>query len=387
MTSRRWPTTAASSTAAARSASRASSRSATGTRRTPASAAARSTSGIRASRARTTRTRPRSAKVADLSVFGAKGSAHRVRPGLQVRARHGRHGARPGVHQGPPVHVRPVLPVLGRRAGQGHRPEARPGLRPAARYKGEQRLSRFTYDETTKTFVPGSEKVIFRYMTQVYNCCHNGAGMDLDSKGNLYFTTGDNARTATAAGQEPSNNNTAATPTRTRSTRIPCPGHGADDALRRRTPTRTVPAATGHTPCAAALAITDRPDRRPGSLAAAATRATATRARPRATRTPTRARSSGSSRWPNPGDHARASARRTRSRAPTPRTARTCSRPTARPVLRRQGQAGDLRDGRAQHLHDPHRQEDRHDHRRVGRPRPGHQEPDVGPGQDRERRR
>ena len=44
-------------------------------------------------------------------------------------------------------------------------------------YKGEKRISRFTYDDTTKTFVPGSEKVIFSYTTPVYNCCHNGAGM------------------------------------------------------------------------------------------------------------------------------------------------------------------------------------------------------------------
>ena len=31
-------------------------------------------------------------------------------------------------------------------------------------YKGEKRISRFTYDDATKTFVPGSEKVIFSYI-------------------------------------------------------------------------------------------------------------------------------------------------------------------------------------------------------------------------------
>ena len=67
----------------------------------------------------------------------------------------------------------------------------------AAAYKGEKRLSRFTYDEATKTFVPGSEKVIFSYVSPVYNCCHNGAGMAWDSKGNLYITNGDNAPNGT----------------------------------------------------------------------------------------------------------------------------------------------------------------------------------------------
>ena len=57
---------------------------------------------------------------------------------------------------------------------------------------GEKRLSRFTYDDATHTLVPGSEKVIFSYMQSVFNCCHEGAGMAFDSKGNLYITNGDN---------------------------------------------------------------------------------------------------------------------------------------------------------------------------------------------------
>ena len=95
-------------------------------------------------------------------------------------------------------------------------------------YKGEKRLSRFTYDEATKTFVPGSEKVIFSYVSPVYNCCHNGAGMAWDSKGNLYITNGDNAPNGTQ-GNGPenwSNNNTGGYTNPHPRFTIPCPGMG-----------------------------------------------------------------------------------------------------------------------------------------------------------------
>src|SRR4051812_38349860 len=84
-------------------------------------------------------------------------------------------------------------------------------------YRGERRLSRFTYDNATKSLVPGSEKVILHWMTQVFSCCHLGGSMDFDSKGNLYLATGDNT------GNAPNGNNsgyTNASPLYT----IPCPG-------------------------------------------------------------------------------------------------------------------------------------------------------------------
>ena len=74
----------------------------------------------------------------------------------------------------------------------------------------ERRLSRFTYNETTKTL--SDERIVHRFMTQVFSCCHLGGSMDFDSQGNLYFATGDNTG-------NPRTRTTAATPTATRSTR------------------------------------------------------------------------------------------------------------------------------------------------------------------------
>ena len=107
---------------------------------------------------------------------------------------------------------------------------------------GERRLSRFTYDDATKTLVPGSEKVILRYMTQVFSCCHLGGSMDLDSKGNLYFATGDNT------GNTPELAPTAATPTRTRRYTLPCPGDTDAPPTSRRAAasTRPIRTVTGH---------------------------------------------------------------------------------------------------------------------------------------------
>lgn len=56
---------------------------------------------------------------------------------------------------------------------------------------GERRVSRFTYDQAAKTLVPGSERVIFHWMTPVYREGRVGGAMDFDSAGNLYFASGD----------------------------------------------------------------------------------------------------------------------------------------------------------------------------------------------------
>jgi len=96
-------------------------------------------------------------------------------------------------------------------------------------YKGEKRLSRFTYDDATKSFVPGSEKVIFSYTSSVYNCCHNGAGLAWDSKKNLYVTNGDstpNGTTANGTNNQSNNNNGGYTNPDPHFT-IPCPNAGA----------------------------------------------------------------------------------------------------------------------------------------------------------------
>ena len=107
-------------------------------------------------------------------------------------------------------------------------PASSGSTRPAARltYKGEKRISRFTYDDATKTFVPGSEKVIFSYTSPVYNCCHNGAGMAFDSKGNLYVTNGDSTPNGTSANgtNNLSNNNTGGYTNPDPHFTIPCPG-------------------------------------------------------------------------------------------------------------------------------------------------------------------
>ncbi len=84
-------------------------------------------------------------------------------------------------------------------------------------YMGERRLSRFTYDNTNHRITPGSERVVFHWMTQVFSCCHLGGSMDFDSKGNLYLATGDNT------GNSPNSTNGGyvnSHPTMT----VPCPG-------------------------------------------------------------------------------------------------------------------------------------------------------------------
>jgi len=72
-------------------------------------------------------------------------------------------------------------------------------------FMAERRVSRFTYDEETKSIVPGSEKVILHWLTQVYSCCHVGGAMAFDSEGNLHIATGDNI------GNSPNSNNSGYT--------------------------------------------------------------------------------------------------------------------------------------------------------------------------------
>ena len=147
---------------------------------------------------------------------------------------------------------------------------------------GERRLSRFTYNDATKTLDPNSEIIIHRYMTQVYSCCHLGGSMDLDSQGNLYFATGDNT------GNAPNSTNGGYTNSHPQYT-IPCPGG-----------TGRVPTSTGcgvDTTNPDGPACADATGAAPGRLRgrlrlrleAPTTSATPTRARPRATRTRTRA--------------------------------------------------------------------------------------------------
>ena len=213
-TASRWPRTGACSTPAARSASRASSSSRTGRIRTTASAAARSTCGIRAS----TDDDQNAAKDHEgrrLLGLRRQGRRHRVRPDGQDRARHPRHRARPGLHDRArrTSTSSTTRTTAASRAGHGH--AARPGLRPRRLHGRAPPLALHLRrgDQDPRA----AEKVIFRYMTQVYSCCHLGGAMDFDSKGNLYFATGDNT------GNAPNSNNGGYTNGHPQYT-LPCPG-------------------------------------------------------------------------------------------------------------------------------------------------------------------
>ena len=203
--------------------------------------------------------------------------------------------------------------------------------------------------------MPGSEKVIFSYVSPVYNCCHNGAGMAWDSKGNLYITNGDNAPNGTQ-GNGPenwSNNNTGGYTNPHPRFTIPCPGmapttHCGEVPADER-PADTGPlvsygdarGTSGNTNVYEGKIVRIKPVADPGS-------------EPGLGKT-----------YTIPG--------RGRPQRPEPVGG---GQPAG---ARRQGQAGDLRDGRAQHLHDPHRPEDRRHHDRVDRPRPGDREHGLGP--------
>ena len=172
--------------------------------------------------------------VANLSVWGAHGSAQEY--GQNSTSEAGLVGMTldPKFTKGRPYVYIQYYPYWGGEQGKNEGPNLGPGFvghNPPGRltYKAEKRLSRFTYDDETKSFVPGSEKVIFSYTSPVYNCCHNGAGMAWDSKGNLYITNGDNVPNGTVSNgsnNQSNLNNGGYTNPHPRFT-IPCPGMGA----------------------------------------------------------------------------------------------------------------------------------------------------------------
>jgi type 1 glutamine amidotransferase len=208
--------------------------------------------------------------VANLSVFGAKGNATEY--GQSSTSEAGMVGMTldPDFTKGRPYVYIQYYPYWGGEQGKDTQPRLGPGfvgLKPATggnSFLGEKRLSRFTYDEATKTFVPGSEKVIFSYTSPVYNCCHNGAGMAWDSKGNLYVTNGDNVPNGNGGGANNlSNNNTGGYVNPHPQFTIPCAGAAPT--------THCGMPSTGYTPCAAAQAISDNDPATvaaPGSAAA-----------------------------------------------------------------------------------------------------------------------
>ena len=155
-------------------------------------------------------------KVADLPVFGAKGGGGET--GNTSKTEQGILGIAldPDFTKGRPYIYLAYHPYWGGKGGFDTTPKIGPGfVRPD--YMGERRLSRFTYNDATKTMDPNSEVIIHRFMTQVFSCCHLGGSLDWDSQGNLYYATGDNT------GNSPNNNNggyTNPSPIHT----LPCPG-------------------------------------------------------------------------------------------------------------------------------------------------------------------
>jgi glucose/arabinose dehydrogenase len=161
-------------------------------------------------------------KIGEMQVFGAKGSG--AETGTTSKVEQGILGIAldPDFTNGRPYIYVQYHPYFNGEQGYptgsmlGGTKSFGPGF-VRADYMGERRLSRFTYDNATKTLVPGSEKVVLHWMTQVFSCCHLGGSMDFDSKGNLYFATGDNT------GNSPNSNNGGyvnSDPTHT----VPCPG-------------------------------------------------------------------------------------------------------------------------------------------------------------------
>jgi hypothetical protein len=153
-------------------------------------------------------------KVADFTVLGAKGGGNET--GLTAKTEHGILGLAldPGFTSGRPYVYVVYHPYYGGTMGRNSGTMMGPGF-VRADYMGERRVSRFTYNETTKTL--SDERIIHRYMTQVFSCCHLGGSMDWDSQGNLYFATGDNT------GNAPNSNNGGYTNAHPQYT-VPCPG-------------------------------------------------------------------------------------------------------------------------------------------------------------------
>ena len=155
-------------------------------------------------------------KIADFDVLGAKGGG--AETGTTAKTEHGILGIAldPQFTSGRPFIYVSYHPYYGGEQGKNTGPSMGPGF-VRADYMSERRLSRFTYNEQTKTLTPGSERIIHRFMTQVFSCCHLGGSMDFDSQGNLYVATGDNT------GNSPNSNNGGYTNAHPQFT-IPCPG-------------------------------------------------------------------------------------------------------------------------------------------------------------------
>ena len=124
----------------------------------------------------------RISKVADLTVLGAKGGG--AETGLTAKTEHGILGLAldPDFTRGRPYIYVVYHPYYGGEMGRSTGTSMGPGF-VRADYMAERRLSRFTYNETTKTITPGSERIVHRFMTQVFSCCHLGGSMDWDSAG------------------------------------------------------------------------------------------------------------------------------------------------------------------------------------------------------------
>ena len=129
--------------------------------------------------------------VANLSVFGNMGTTPEAgqtstsEEGLLAIA------LDPAFTTGRPYIYLQYFPYYGGEQGKDTQPKLGTGFDRNS-YRGERRLSRFTYDDATHSLVPGSEKVIMSWTQSVYSCCHEGASAAFDSQGNLYVTNGDN---------------------------------------------------------------------------------------------------------------------------------------------------------------------------------------------------
>ncbi len=161
----------------------------------------------------------RISQVANLSVFGAKGNG--AESGQTSSDEEGLLAIvlDPDFTKGRPYIYVQYYPYYGGEQGKNTTPTLGMGFDRNS-YRGERRLSRFTYDGATHTLVPGSEKVIMHWDSSVYSCCHEGASAAFDSKGNLYVTNGDNISNAANSTNGGYTNSDA-------SVTAPCPGAAA----------------------------------------------------------------------------------------------------------------------------------------------------------------
>src|SRR3954447_23118001 len=130
-------------------------------------------------------------KVGELQVFGAKGGGGETGATSKVEQGLLAINLDPKFTKGRPYIYVQYFPYYGGEQGYNTTPKLGTGFVRSS-FMAERRTSRFTYDPATKSLVPGSEKVLISWMTQVYSCCHVGSSMAWDSAGNLYITNGDN---------------------------------------------------------------------------------------------------------------------------------------------------------------------------------------------------